>query len=113
MEDVDNSISILFFNAFQYTKTKTLCEDLTEGKFSFPIIHGIQNNPGDKQLSSILRQRTTDRELKLHFVSLLEKYGSLAYTKGVLEELELELRKEIAVLGGNENLTALLDQLTK
>jgi len=34
----------------QYTESKTYCEDLSEGKFSFPIIHAITNNPNDKEI---------------------------------------------------------------
>ena len=38
----------------QYTENKSFCEDLTEGKFSFPIIHGIHSDPGSTKLISIL-----------------------------------------------------------
>jgi geranylgeranyl diphosphate synthase, type III len=37
----------------QYTHNKGLCEDITEGKFSFPIIHAILSRPDDRQLISI------------------------------------------------------------
>lgn len=37
----------------QYTNNKGLCEDITEGKFSFPIIHAILARPDDRQLISI------------------------------------------------------------
>jgi geranylgeranyl pyrophosphate synthase len=36
----------------QYTNNKGLCEDITEGKFSFPIIHAILARPDDRQLIS-------------------------------------------------------------
>lgn len=29
---------------------KSYCEDLTEGKFSFPIIHAIHSHPHDGQV---------------------------------------------------------------
>jgi len=35
-----------------YTNNKGLCEDITEGKFSFPIIHAILTRPDDRQLIS-------------------------------------------------------------
>jgi geranylgeranyl diphosphate synthase type 3 len=38
--------------------SKSYCEDLTEGKFSFPILHAITSHPHDQQLLSILKQRT-------------------------------------------------------
>ena len=47
-----------FFNSFffrsQYIKDKGYCEDLTEGKFSFPIIHAIMSHPDDHQVIRIL-----------------------------------------------------------
>ncbi|XP_011505482.1 PREDICTED: geranylgeranyl pyrophosphate synthase isoform X2 [Ceratosolen solmsi marchali] len=38
----------------EYTENKSYCEDLSEGKFSFPIIHAIQSGADDGQ---ILKQR--------------------------------------------------------
>ncbi len=38
---------------------KGFCEDITEGKFSFPIIHAIRAGPHDHRLLSILKQRTS------------------------------------------------------
>jgi len=32
---------------------KSFCEDLTEGKFSFPVIHSIHAAPHDRRLISI------------------------------------------------------------
>lgn len=37
-----------------YMQHKSFCEDLTEGKFSFPIIHAIRSHPEDTQIISIL-----------------------------------------------------------
>eukprot|EP01091_Cochliopodium_minus_P010353 TRINITY_DN2716_c0_g1_i3.p1 TRINITY_DN2716_c0_g1~~TRINITY_DN2716_c0_g1_i3.p1 ORF type:complete len:246 (-),score=64.98 TRINITY_DN2716_c0_g1_i3:366-1103(-) len=36
----------------EYAENKSFCEDITEGKFSFPIIHGIRTNPTDNRLIS-------------------------------------------------------------
>ena len=36
----------------EYADSKSFCEDLTEGKFSFPIIHSLKNT-NDKRLLSI------------------------------------------------------------
>jgi geranylgeranyl diphosphate synthase, type III len=38
----------------QYSENKSYCEDLTEGKFSFPIIHAINQNQADNQVLRIL-----------------------------------------------------------
>ena len=59
----------------------------------------------------ILRQRTTDLELKKYCVSLLEKYGSFAYTLQTLEELDQKVRQEVEKLGGNVHLIKLMDDL--
>jgi hypothetical protein len=137
----------------QYTANKSFCEDITEGKFSFPIIHSILTSgpailgcryatqdtliapaclhvggggryrrPADHQLLNILKQRPTDMDLKRHCLGCMERTGSFEYTvqarlacptglppgkpvhvaqRGVLRELELVARQQIAELGGN------------
>ena len=42
----------------EYMLNKSFCEDITEGKFSFPIIHCIHTLPHDHRLLNILKQRT-------------------------------------------------------
>jgi geranylgeranyl diphosphate synthase type 3 len=69
------------------------------------------NNYLNYQQSGILRQRTRDVELKKRCVILLEKFGSLRYTRGTLEELDGELRAEIAKLGGNRMLEDILEEM--
>jgi geranylgeranyl diphosphate synthase type 3 len=49
-------------------------------------------------------------ELKKYCVTLLEKFGSLSYTRDILEELDAVLRAEVAKLGGNPLLEAILDE---
>jgi geranylgeranyl diphosphate synthase type 3 len=49
--------------------------------------------------------------LKKYCVTLLEKFGSLSYTRGTLEELDTEARTEIAKLGGNPLLEDILNEL--
>jgi geranylgeranyl diphosphate synthase, type III len=63
-----NLIGILFqirddyqnLNDAEYMNTKGFCEDITEGKFSFPVIHSILSRPGDGQLISMLQSDVTD-----------------------------------------------------
>lgn len=95
----------------EYSENKSFCEDLSEGKFSFPILHAIQNHPEGRQIMSILRQRTKDVEVKRYCISLLEKFGSFAYTRTVLEELDKKARAEVDRLGGNPLLIKVLDEL--
>ncbi|KAI4139749.1 MAG: hypothetical protein LQ340_007968, partial [Diploschistes diacapsis] len=51
-----------------YADNKGLCEDLTEGKFSFPIIHAVRADVGNRQLLNILKQKPTDPEVKRYAV---------------------------------------------
>ncbi|KPJ02936.1 PREDICTED: geranylgeranyl pyrophosphate synthase [Papilio xuthus] len=95
----------------EYSENKSYCEDLTEGKFSFPIVHAIRTQHADNQVLHILRQRTRDVEVKRYCVSLLERLGSFQYTRDALQALDAEARAEVARLGGNPLLEALLDEL--
>ncbi|KAF7995555.1 hypothetical protein HCN44_006662 [Aphidius gifuensis] len=95
----------------EYSENKSYCEDLSEGKFSFPIIHAIQSKPDDRQVMNILRQRTKDVEVKKYCVTLLEKFGSFDYTRTILAELDKKARDEVERLGGNPLLIKVLDDL--
>ena len=50
-------------------------------------------------------------ELKKFCVALLEKFGSFSYTRKTLEKLDAEVRAEVAKLGGNSMLEAILDEM--
>ncbi|XP_030572768.1 geranylgeranyl pyrophosphate synthase isoform X1 [Drosophila novamexicana] len=95
----------------EYTENKSFAEDLTEGKFGFPVIHAVRTQKQDKQVLHILRQRTHDIEVKKYCISLLEKLGSFQYTRKVLETLDVEARAEVARLGGNPYMDRLLNKL--
>lgn len=88
----------------EYSQNKGLCEDLTEGKFSFPIIHSIRARPDNLQLINILKQKTTDEEVKKYAVAYMETTGSFEYCRKVLSTLMQRARKLIAELddGGNK-----------
>ncbi|TKA73210.1 hypothetical protein B0A55_07775 [Friedmanniomyces simplex] len=80
-----------------YTSHKGLCEDLTEGKFSFPIIHSIRSDPTNLTLINILKQRTEDDDVKRWAVGYMEgTTGSFAYTRRVLRGLT---RKAVGLVG--------------
>lgn len=36
----------------QYKSNKGFCEDLTEGKFSFPVVHGVRADTSNRQILS-------------------------------------------------------------
>jgi geranylgeranyl diphosphate synthase type 3 len=84
-----------------YMENKSFCEDLTEGKFSFPLIVAIRENPDDTRLLSILKQRTKSVQLKQYAVQYLRETGAVEHTLAKLNETVQEIRDEIASLGGN------------
>ncbi|KRT83802.1 hypothetical protein AMK59_3629 [Oryctes borbonicus] len=91
-----------------YHQNKSYCEDLTEGKFSFPLIHAIRSHPHDHQIIQILRQRTTKPELKKHCLSLLTKFGSFEYTLKKMQQLRKEAFAEVKKLGDNAEMEEVL-----
>merc|ERR1711990_289537 len=98
---------------FKYHKNKGLCEDITEGKFSYPIIHAIHSRPGDTRLINILKQRTEDVDVKKYAVSYMEETKSLEYTRERSIALKVEVMQHISDLGGHQLLEALVQKLDK
>ncbi|KAI3390349.1 hypothetical protein diail_10008 [Diaporthe ilicicola] len=89
--------------AVEYTASKGYCEDLSEGKFSFPVVHSIQSNPNDRRLLQILAQKTTDIQIKKCAVSYMESTGSLEYTKQVVKVLIERAREEVRRIDQGRN----------
>lgn len=99
----------------EYSVHKGMCEDLTEGKFSFPIIHSIRSNPSDLQLVNILQQKTTDVQVKRYAVTYMEGTGSFAYTRRVISTL-IERARALTVeldngRGQQGGIMAILDKM--
>jgi geranylgeranyl diphosphate synthase type 3 len=82
-----------------YSDLKGLCEDLTEGKFSFPVIHAIRADPSNQILINILKQKTTDEEVKRYALKYMQSKGSFDYSKTVIDELR---GKTEGLVGGIE-----------
>lgn len=97
----------------EYSESKSFCEDLTEGKFSFPTIHAIWSQPESTQVQNILRQRTDNVDIKRYCVDYLEKVGSFAYTRQTLRDLEAEVYRLIGEFGGNPQLESLVKHLSR
>jgi len=114
-----NSLSLYFqirddyinLKSDDYAKNKSFAEDLTEGKFSFPIIYAIRANQEDHRLINILKKRTEDLSLKQHAVTYMETTGAFTYTQKVLENIGKEIRQQISDFGGNEALMKLMEYL--
>ncbi|KAJ7621158.1 isoprenoid synthase domain-containing protein [Roridomyces roridus] len=96
----------------EYTSNKGFAEDLTEGKFSFPIVHGIHADRSNRQVLNTLQKRPKTPTLKIHTISYLDNHTqSFAYTRSVLKNLEQQMRDEITRLGGNKRLETIIDGL--
>nr|A0A169T193.1 RecName: Full=Astellifadiene synthase; Short=SS; Includes: RecName: Full=Terpene cyclase; Includes: RecName: Full=Geranylgeranyl diphosphate synthase; Short=GGDP synthase; Short=GGS; Includes: RecName: Full=Geranylfarnesyl diphosphate synthase; Short=GFDP synthase [Aspergillus stellatus]BAU98235.1 astellifadiene synthase [Aspergillus stellatus] len=94
----------------EYTKQKGYCEDLEEGKFSLPLIHLIQAMPDNHVLRNILTQWRVTRKVTLAqkqvVLGLMEKSGSLKFTRETLASLYSGLEKSFTELEekfGTEN----------
>ncbi|XP_063924481.1 terpene synthase-like [Zophobas morio] len=73
----------------KYATVRVFCDDLDEGKFTFPMIHGILSHPNDHRLLDMLKPRPLDMESKKLFVDILESFGSFEYTRRELEKLKI------------------------
>ena len=102
--------SLTLYSLNQYTQQKGFCEDLDEGKFSFPLIHAIQNSSLKIQLLSILQERRAVGKLSLEQKQLvldhMNRTKSLEYTKTCLDILFNEIKQEVRAVEtafGTEN----------
>ena len=112
----------------QYMKNKGYLEDLTEGKFSFPIIHCILADPSDTRLLSksvnaqvgcvlncrivdVLRQRTESIEVKCYAREWMIQNGSLDFTRRKLLHISDQIKSEVERLGGNSIMSSIIMQL--
>ncbi|KAH9821515.1 isoprenoid synthase domain-containing protein [Melampsora americana] len=93
-----------------FTKKKGFCEDLSEGKFSFPIIHSIKADTSSRLLMNILRLRSKDEATKTRALKYMnEQTNSLDYTFEIICKLENAVKEELNKLGGNPELSSILD----
>ncbi|KAJ6070377.1 terpene cyclase [Penicillium canescens] len=90
-----------------YTKNKGFGEDITEGKFSYPIIHSILSDPGNSQLMNILRQKSEDEAVKRYTIQIIESTGSFEYTRQKLVTLTAQARGMLDNLGDIKNASGL------
>lgn len=96
----------------KYHTNKSFAEDLTEGKFSFPIIHSIQANKfADSRLLNIVRQKPNDHNVKTYAIEIMRETQSFAYTIEALRKLEKEVYEHIDSLGSNDSLKCIVKAL--
>lgn len=83
-----------------YEENKGFAEDITEGKFSFPVIHSLGSGSRRAvELKNILQLHTQDVFLKKHALNILETTGSLAHTQAVIAEYVDEAHQLISGAG--------------
>lgn len=97
-----------YMNFGDYAAQKGFCEDLDEGKFSYPVVHCLANCPEYRgHILGVFRQRPAvppvvatplSRETKAHLVGCLVRSGSLDHTLDCVREMERELELEIDAL---------------
>eukprot|EP00475_Leptophrys_vorax_P010025 TRINITY_DN166_c0_g1_i6.p1 TRINITY_DN166_c0_g1~~TRINITY_DN166_c0_g1_i6.p1 ORF type:complete len:303 (+),score=83.54 TRINITY_DN166_c0_g1_i6:1899-2807(+) len=96
----------------EYGRTRgSIADDLTEGKFSFPIIHAILFGKGGERLSEILKMRTADDALKLEAVKIMEDSGSFKFTRNEMTILCAGMKELLGEMGGNDVLFVVVEQL--
>jgi geranylgeranyl diphosphate synthase type 3 len=118
-----NLISIIFqirddymnLSSKEYSHNKGMYEDLTEGKFSFPVIHSVRSDSTNRQLINILKQKTSDIQVKRYAVSYMEGTSSFEYTRNVLVVLIERARKSAEAVdegrGKGEGIQKILDMM--
>ncbi|KAK4475648.1 hypothetical protein MN116_000918 [Schistosoma mekongi] len=94
-----------------YHKKKMFAEDLTEGKFSYPIVRAINDFPDDSQVMNILSQHTTNSSLKLHCVQHMLELGAFEKTVLKLAKLEERCNQLIVEFGNNPLLSEVVHKL--
>ncbi|KAJ5301085.1 uncharacterized protein N7443_006087, partial [Penicillium atrosanguineum] len=79
----------------EYTSEKGFCEDLDEGKFSFPLVHAWNSQPPDLILRGILQERKASGSLSVpHKKIVLDRLrhaGSMEHTLKTLKGLESDI----------------------
>ncbi|KAJ7904205.1 farnesyltranstransferase, partial [Mycena leptocephala] len=84
----------------EYSAKKGVAEDIEEGKFSFPIIHGVHTDTSNQLILDVLKTRPATPTLKARVIRYLQhETESFGYTVDVLDALEVEINTEILALG--------------
>ncbi|EAS35698.3 geranylgeranyl pyrophosphate synthetase [Coccidioides immitis RS] len=108
----------------EYAAKKGFCDDLSEGKFSLPLIHFLQHAPSQKadQIRGLIFHRhqragsplksTISIETKQWILSEIKKVGSLEYVHDILDDMHDAMSRMLddleSELGKNVKLNALL-----
>ncbi|GKZ29620.1 hypothetical protein AbraIFM66950_005774 [Aspergillus brasiliensis] len=84
-----------------YTTQRGFCQDLDEGKISYPLIRAIQSSDDPTVFMEWLQQKqgtNNSFEMKTFILGLLERSGSLEATRGVLHDLSVEMMRQLEMI---------------
>jgi geranylgeranyl pyrophosphate synthase len=75
-------------------------QDITEGKRSLPVIRTLKASSikDRKRLVKILNMHTSDQKLRDEAIAIMQKYGSIEYTKRFAKKIVEESWKEVEPL---------------
>lgn len=84
-----------------YHEKKTYCEDLSEGKFSFPTIHSIRaaQATGDTRLLRLLQTRPQEVDVKQFCLRLMSETGTFPHTRETLACIGDRCLRQLAAVG--------------
>jgi geranylgeranyl pyrophosphate synthase len=87
----------------EYTEQKGFCEDLDEGKLSYPVVMCCNSDPVARAIIlGIFKQNENGtplaRSVKMQILDLLRKSGALKETWQILQQLEKEVEDALSTL---------------
>lgn len=84
-----------YLNLTEYQNKKGFAEDITEGKFSYPVVWCVTNRKDSpvevNELLEILKGHTHDDEQKRRAIELMGRLGGLSACKDKIAQLKTEL----------------------
>ncbi|KFX89132.1 hypothetical protein O988_08748 [Pseudogymnoascus sp. VKM F-3808] len=87
----------------EYTEQKGFCEDLDEGKLSYPVVLTCNSDPVARTIIlGIFRRKDTGtplpRSVKMQILDLIQKSGALVKTWQLVQQLEKEVEDTLSAL---------------
>ncbi|ODV92032.1 hypothetical protein CANCADRAFT_30300 [Tortispora caseinolytica NRRL Y-17796] len=97
-----------------YHAQKGFCDDITEGKFSLPVIHAYNFKDPNNPIPYILKQRSIDNDIKVIARDYMkDKAGSFDYCQTVAALEITNLSNILADLPPNDAIKALITKMVK
>ncbi|EGO03064.1 hypothetical protein SERLA73DRAFT_120049 [Serpula lacrymans var. lacrymans S7.3] len=94
-----------------YTSQKGFAEDISEGKYGFPMIHSLMAAP-NSGLAQILDQKPEAIPMKRKAIDIIRRTGSFEATVECLVQLRQRLQDTLVAAGRNPGLERFLAELS-